>query len=335
MAISGLAAGLQGLGHRLDVLRPRTTLPFHDATRLAYNLGLKARLRGVAADLVVGFDFDGCFLAPGASRPYVVSLKGVMADELRHEAGADRLRFLALSRLERRNARRADRVIVTSEHSRQVAVRAYDLDRARVHVVPEGIHEAAWADVPTEDPTPGSPPLIVSVARQYRRKNTETLLRAMPRVCRDVPGVRLRVIGGGPELPRLRSLAVSLGLDDGSVVFVGPVGGRDAVQRELSRADVFCLPSRQEGFGIVLLEAMAAGLPIVAANVGATPEVAPHEEVALLVGPDDVEGLARSLTTLLGDEALRERLSAAGRQRWRRYAWPAVAAQFLAAAGPV
>jgi glycosyltransferase involved in cell wall biosynthesis len=332
VAIAGLAEGLRTLGHRVRVLRPGRALPTLDATRLAFNVGLRQRLATTRADLVVGFDFDGCFLRSDLTSPYVVSLKGVMADEKRYEAGWDRARFEVMSRLERRNARRADRVIVTSDHSRNVAVSAYDLDPARVRVVPEGIDVDAWSAIGGGDRPSGAPPVIVSIARQYRRKNTAGLLRAMPGVLDRIPGVRLRIVGDGPELPRLESLASALGLDDGSVVFTGSLGGREAVQRELAEADVFCLPSRQEGFGIVLLEAMAAGLPIVAADSGATPEVAPHDEVALLVPPDDAVGLEEALVRVLTDRGLWNRLAAAGARRWRRYSWPSVARSFLVAA---
>lgn len=334
VAISGLGRALEALGHRVTHLPPRRTLPGLDATRLLYNVGLRRRLPGVGADLVVGFDFDGCFARGRTSPPYVVALKGVMADELRYESGVNRLRFAALSKLERLNARRADRVIVTSEHSRRAARQAYHLEGARVHVVPEGIDVGSWSNLPEDDRPSGSPPVIVSVARQYRRKNTAALLQAIPLVRREVPEARVRVIGEGPELPRLRSLAASIGLGEGVVTFTGSVEGPDELQRELVRADLFCLPSRQEGFGIVFLEAMAAGLPIVAARAGATPEVAPHGETSLLVDPDDVPGLAHALVRLLREPELRRRLAAGGERRWRRFAWPAVAARFLEAAGP-
>jgi len=332
VAISGLAGGLRSLGHQVTVVRPRRGRPTSDLTRIAYNLRLPGRIRGISADLIVGFDFDGCFLARG-SIPYVVALKGVIADELRYEAGWNRHRFRILSSLERRNARKADRVIVTSRHSRAVATAAYSLDPDLVRVVPEGIDPGRWASAGAHV-SRALHPTIVSVARQYRRKNTTALVRAMPLVLAEVPDARLRIAGDGPEMPRLRRLVASLGLADGTVTLLGSVGESAGIRRELSSADVFCLPSRQEGFGIVFLEAMAAGLPIVAAEAAAVPETAPHGEVSLLVPPDDVEALAGALVRLLRDEDLRSRLTAAGSVRWRRFAWPDVARRFLAEARP-
>lgn len=333
VAIAGLAAGLRELGHSVTVLRPRYRLPQLDMTRLLHNVELGRRVRHHVPDLVVGFDMDGCLLPP-LRVPYVVALKGIMADELLYERGWSRLRFACFSRLERRNALRADRVIVTSTHSRNVAIRAYGLDPERVRVVPEGIDAASWSGRPARRaPDPDDHlPVVLTVARQYRRKNTETLLQAMTRVRKAVPGARLRVVGEGPELPRLRKLAAVLQLDESAVQFVGSLGGTDALKDEFNLADVFCLPSRQEGFGIVFLEAMAMGLPIVAARAGAIPEVAPHDEVALLEHPDDPEGLAAAIVRLLQDTALRDRLVASGSARWKNYAWPSVATRFLEAA---
>jgi phosphatidylinositol alpha-1,6-mannosyltransferase len=329
VAIAGLAGGLRSLGHRVTILRPRVRFPSHDLTRIAANIGFRARVRPLTAGLIVGFDFDGCFLGR-LQAPYVVALKGVAADELQYEGGWNRARFHLLSRLERRNARRADRVIVTSEHSRRVASAAYQLDLHSVGTAPEGIDVEAWSGFVRPHRTPGTPPSIISVARQYRRKNTATLVRAMELVRREIPAARLTVVGDGPELTRLRKLVRSLGLDK-AVDLVGSVGGLDDVRILLAHADVFCLPSRQEGFGIVFLEAMAAGLPIVAAHCGAVPETAPHGEVSLLVSPDDTHELAAALVRLLSDPPLRDRLVAGGSARWRHFGWPEVARQFLAA----
>ena len=331
VAIAGLAGGLRSLGHRVTILRPRFHLPTVDLTRISANIDFRSRVRSFPADLIVGFDLDGCFLGTPRA-PYVVALKGVMADELRYETGWNRARFQLLSRLERRNARRADRVIVTSAHSRRVAAEAYNLDPDRTGVVPEGIDVEGWSGlVPAPRPA-GSPPTILSVARQYRRKNTATLIRAMAIVRKSIPAAQLRVVGDGPEVPRLRALVRSLKLEH-AVDLVGSVDGAGGIRTEMARADVFCLPSRQEGFGIVFLEAMAAGLPIVAAECAAVPETAPPGEVSLLVEPDDVHALAAALVRLLRDGELRARLADAGAARWRQFAWPGVAIRFLAEAG--
>lgn len=260
----------------------------------------------------------------------VVALKGVLADERLFETGRARFRLGLLARLERRNARSADRVLVTSEYSRRRALQHYGLSADRVRIVPEGIAIESWAHLPSRRSRDDGP-VVLSVARQYRRKNTASLVRAMVKVRRHVAAVRLRIVGDGPEMPALRKLAHDLGLDDGTVEFTGALAGLAELQSEYSAATVFALPSLQEGFGIVFLEAMAAGLPIVAASAGAVPEVAPDDEVALLVPPGDDRALARAIVRLLLQPDLARRLAAAGRNRCLRYAWPEVARRFLEA----
>ncbi|MEE8561276.1 MAG: glycosyltransferase family 4 protein, partial [Gemmatimonadota bacterium] len=92
---------------------------------------------------------------------------------------------------------------------------------------------------------------------------------------------------------------------EASVELLGELPTMEAVKAEYRRADVFCLPSLQEGFGIVFLEAMAAGLPIVALRTAAIPEVVPDGETGLLVNPDRPEALREALIRLLRDHGLR------------------------------
>lgn len=266
----------------------------------------------------------------------MVCLKGVAADEARFERGAARRWLRALALLERRNARRADRVIVPSGYSARVAAEAYSLPPERLRVVSEGIDLDFWL---AREPRPHGPDRpeaaagarILSVARQYPRKNTAALLRALPGVLRRVPEARLAIVGGGPELPSLRRLASKLQLSD-HVRFLGELPTSEAVRRAYREADVFCLPSLQEGFGIAFLEAMASGLPVVGPRVGAVPEVVPHGEAGLLVDPRRPEDLAGALIEVLLRPDLRARLGRAGLRRVRRYGWPEVAGRFLEAA---
>jgi len=329
--IGGLARGLEAIGHRVVPLRPHAEPRGRPLLRLAYNLEVPGRLHRGDFDLVVGFDWDGCWHRPDGGPPYVVAVKGVLADEAGHERGLARASLRLQAALERRNLRRAARVVTTSRYSQGRAVAAYGLAPERVVTVPEGIDLGAWRGLPA--PRRGGPPTILSVARQYPRKNTRTLLAALPLVRRRLPGARLRIVGGGPELPALRRMTADLGLD-GAVTFLGPVARDADVRREYARADLFCLPSLQEGFGIVFLEAMAAGLPVVAGAAGAVPEVVPHGEAGLLVPPSDTHALADALATLLADGALRRRMGAAGRAHAAAYDWPKVARRFLDAVAP-
>lgn len=299
---------------------------------MLYNLTLRSRVAEVADsyEVVVGFDYDGWALAPIPRIRYVVALKGVAADERRFEAGWTRLRFGVWSALEGRNARSAERVFVTSEYSRRQAIQAYGLRPDRVRLAPEGIDQNLASDNPLASRRSGPlpAPTILSVARQYRRKDIATLLRAMPRVMAAVPGVTMRIVGDGPELARTRRLAAQLGLLD-EVSFVGSLDSVRSLYDEYARATLFCLPSLQEGFGIVFLEAMSHGLPVVAVAAGAVPEVAPHGETSLLVPPGDPDALTDALVRILTDRDLAAQFGKAGERRSLRYGWPAAAYVFL------
>ena len=205
-----------------------------------------------------------------------------------------------------------------------------NLDPDRIRVVPEALDEDVRDRARAGEVTDVGrrPPVVLSVARQYRRKDTPTLLRAFRTVLRSVPEARLRVVGDGPELPASRRLASSLGLGD-SVTFTGALPTTAALDAEYRRARVFCLPSRQEGFGIVFLEAMAYGLPIAAARAAAVPEVAPDGETSLLVEPGDADALADVLVRLSTDDGLARRLGARGPVRADRFTWRATARAFI------
>jgi glycosyltransferase involved in cell wall biosynthesis len=116
------------------------------------------------------------------------------------------------------------------------------------------------------------------------------------------------------------------------VSFLGTISRQDLVDR-YRRAAIFCLPSRQEGFGIVFLEAMACGKPVVAARVAAVPETVIDGETGLLVEPDDPEGLARGLGSLLSDPVRRDVMGRAGRRRAELYRADRVAERFLTTVG--
>lgn len=317
--------------------------------RLSYNLRLPFRLDRRRFDLVVGFDFDGCFLPrPEEGPPFVVSLKGVAADEQRFESGTARARLRAQAALEAVSVGRADGVVVPSRYSRRRARRAYGASPGRTAVVPEGLDLERWGleraragsesggppagggEVTAEPPeSPDRPLTVLSVARQYRRKNTASLVRAVARLLRRGLPLRLRVVGGGPELDDLRRLAARVGLGDRADL-PGDLPSA-AVTRAYRRADVFCLPSLQEGFGIAFLEAMAAGLPVVACRAGAAPEVVSHGETGLLCEPGSDRELVRSLQRLLTSPRLRRRMGDRGRRRAARHGWPEVAGRFVAA----
>jgi glycosyltransferase involved in cell wall biosynthesis len=329
VGISVLRQALEDAGHRVEQLAPSVSshalLP-----RLAFNLAARreAERRG-AFDAVVGFDLDGLFVrVPGARR--VASIKGVVADERRFERGWTRFAMGIAARLEQVNVRRADVVLTTSAYAATRIAEEYGVERSRIVIVPEPIALARWRA--SLDAVPRAPrgggAVILCVAHLYSRKNVESLVRAVALLKSPA---RLRIVGTGPQAPALEALVRTLGLG-ARVALLGHVPF-ESLAAEYRDADVFCLPSLQEGFGIVFLEAMAAGLPIVACRAAAAPEVVPDGECGLLVPPRDVPALASGLDRLASDVSERTRLGEAGRRRVARYDAPLVVGEFLEAIG--
>jgi glycosyltransferase involved in cell wall biosynthesis len=328
-AIGGLATTLRQRGHRIDRIAPTTNEPL-TLRRLRYNWELPARLQLAAYDMIVGFDIDGVRWAGRDVGPYVCSIKGVIAEEQRHERGLIRALLWSLSRIERLNARRAPLVISTSEYCRQMIHAHYGVPLARIGIVPEGIDVAAWQGLAGS--AERDPWTVLCVARQYPRKHVADLIRAFVAVTAAMPQARLIVVGDGPEHDGLRALVHTLNLE-GSVRLLGALPDDAEVRRWYGRAAVFCLPSVQEGFGIVFLEAMASGLPIVSTSAAAIPEVVPQRQAGILVPPGDVAALGEALVELLADPELRRSYSAFGQRHVLQYDWEWVADRFLAAVG--
>lgn len=149
--------------------------------------------------------------------------------------------------------------------------------------------------------------LILAVGNLYPVKDHATLLRALP----ELPGARVAIAGRGDEEPKLRQLAAELGIE----TRVHLLGLRDDVDRLLAAADLFVQPSRSEGLPLAVLEAMAAGLPVVATQVGGMAEAVVDGETGILVEPARPDELARALRLLLESEALRTRMGRAARAR--------------------
>lgn len=162
-------------------------------------------------------------------------------------------------------------------------------------------------------PPPGGrrgPPTALAVASLIPEKGIHVLIEAFSRI--DLPEARLNVAGEGPELSRLQELARSRGIDS-RVDFLGL---RDDVQSLLQGAHIFVHPCIwEEAFGLTLAEALATGCPVVASEIGATPEIVTDRETGLLVPPGDVNALATAVGSLLRDSGIRERLGDGARGR--------------------
>lgn len=328
VGIRELARHLEERQVRVVTYAPTFRCPSFTLKRLLFNLSIAGRLRMTPHDWVVGFDLDGFHYGRRPIAPYVASIKGVIADELKNERGLVRFMLGVQAGLERLAVRRARVVVATSRYSRDRIVEAYGIPIAKVVLVPELIDLRGWdAEHATVHNEEADPPAVLTVAHMYPRKNLPVLLRAYARLRDDGAAFQAWIVGDGPCRRDWERLRDELSLR-GQVEFLGTISRRELADR-YQRAAVFCLPSRQEGFGIVFLEAMAHAKPIVAARAAAVPETVPDGEAGILAEPDDAEAFARALAALLADRDLRRRLGEEGRRRVEEYRADRVAGMFL------
>jgi len=195
-----------------------------------------------------------------------------------------------------------DRVVVLAQ-SELAAYREF-VPRQDVTVLPNGIDVRPFAALPTVQSSADMPLSLVYIGRIAREKGLYETLQGMRIAAELGVDARLVVAGAGAEEPRLRRYAQALGIAP-RVCFVGPVFGADKVKL-LAGADAMLLASYGEGLPYALLEAMAAGVPVIATPVGAIPDVVSDGIHGFLVPPRDGKAIAEALAVLAGD---RERLS--------------------------
>jgi glycosyltransferase involved in cell wall biosynthesis len=206
------------------------------------------------------------------------------------------------------------RLIAISEAVRRFLVTA-GLPAAKFETIHYGLDAmpALPSEVtPAQAGVPDGAPLVLAIGRLIAQKDHATLMRAFADVHRTHSGAMLAILGDGPLAGETRSLTDELGLG-GAVLLPGRLETRDW----LERADVFVHTSRWEGFGIVLLEAMLAGLPVVATRVSAVPEIVVDGETGVLVEAGDSPAFALALGGLLADPERSRALGAAGLARAR------------------
>ncbi len=182
----------------------------------------------------------------------------------------------------------------------------------RIEVVRCGV-DAAPLRALSEGRTPGSPIRILSVGRLSEEKGLHGLLDAFAELSADGRDVELHLVGDGPEREPLRARIAELGLGE-RVTMHGALAG-EALLSQYGAADIFVSSSLMEGLPVVLMEAMLAGVAVVAPGLSGIPELVSHERTGLLFTPGDAAALARALRRLVEDGALRARLASAGSQK--------------------
>lgn len=257
-------------------------------------------------------NFYGILAARMAKVPLIIGSEMTLKD-IAHNPMA-RLRDRLLQPLVGLSLRYSDAFMVTSESIKKEWYNRRYEGKYRVIYPPfnlEKYRAAQGGSVPAGARSMSRNPTIGFIGRLSEEKGLETLIQAMPVVRAAAPGSRLLIAGTGPMETRLKSMVRSAGLD-GCISFVGFCSNAFEFMKGL---DIFVLPSRTEGCPIVVLEAMAMGVPVVATDVGGTPELVEDNVTGLLVKSQSPDELAKSILLLLADRDRAERMGREGHQR--------------------
>jgi glycosyltransferase involved in cell wall biosynthesis len=222
----------------------------------------------------------------------------------------------------------ADLIVTTSQGVADDLVAAFGVARARVRVVHnpvdlDAVAVAAQEPIDTVHAAAWQRPVIVAAGRLADAKNYPLLIEALALLRPRVPA-RLFILGQGDEDRAIRALVAARGLDESVVL----CGFQKNPWKYIARADVFALTSRYEGFGNVLVEAMACGVPVVATRSSGTSDIVRDEMDGLLVDRHEPAAVAAALERVLGDEPFRHRLAAEARAGAGRFALPAIALEY-------
>lgn len=249
-------------------------------------------------------------------RPYIVSLRG--SDVPGYDGG----RVLAgLHRLLRRSTRGilrgASRVVANSVSLCNLARQSFP--ETPISVITNGVCTATFR--PDSNYRPNDAPQLLCVARLVSRKGLDDLIEAMAQP--GLPACELKIVGEGRLQTQLETLARTLAVDD-RIQFAGRLHG-EALSRCYQSADCFVLPSLAESFSMSLLEAMASGLPVVAARTGGIPELVDDGVNGRLVMSGNAQALADGLAWMLGSTHRMRRIGQANRQKiCARYTWAGI-----------
>jgi D-inositol-3-phosphate glycosyltransferase len=240
----------------------------------------------------------------------------------------------------------ADWLVAATPLERAQMTWLYGADPGKIQVIPCGVDLGLFKPIPQAEARaelglPADHQMVLFVGRIEPLKGIDTLLRAMALLARDCPNWQERlcvsVIGGDPtnssasanaEMERLKRLRTELGIGD-LVVFLG-AQDQDALNVYYSAAEVVVIPSHYESFGMVALEAIACGAPVIASKVGGLAFTVQDGITGFHVPERDPEALAAKISQILRDPVLRERLGHQATQWAQRYSWPTVANQVVA-----
>ena len=295
-----------------------------------FNRTLSGAVDAIKADVyeahtVSGYGFLRALKKRNITKPFVQTIHGVLADEYVQSLQGGFPTFRAklanrimwqLSKLEGESAKNATLIVTVSKYSSEKTVQFYDADKAKIRIVPNGVDLQRFK--PSESCESikrqigiDSKLCVLFVGRLIPRKGLPFLIEAAKHIVKEFKETIFVIVGDGPLKNHLRAYLEEINLS-GNFVFLGDVN-ENVLPALYNCADVFALPSIQEGQGIALLEAQATAKPVVAFDVGGVSEAMVDKETGLLVKPDSRE-LADAILKLLSSWSLREKMGVKGRE---------------------
>ena len=242
--------------------------------------------------------------------------------------------FMArLAKLELETAQNSTLIVTISNYSLEKMKQFYKVDETKIRIVPNGVDTEKFQPLEGREGVKrmfglGDEPCVLFVGSLIPRKGLSFLVESARKIVKEKSDTKFLIVGEGPLRKQLDNSLKKANLS-GNFKFLGNLKD-DALQAVYNCADVFALPSIQEGQGIVLLEAQACGKPVVAFNIGGVNEAVRNGETGLLVKLGDTEQFANALLKLIGDKGLQEKMGNEGRKYvLEKYTWDICAQKML------
>ncbi|MCW4005083.1 MAG: glycosyltransferase family 4 protein [Candidatus Bathyarchaeota archaeon] len=324
--------------HQTTTVEGATIIPCNSTDKnfpldnYTFNRTLAKMAKSIDADVyevhaVSGYGFQRALNKRGLRKAVVHTVHGVLADEYiqakrrgNMSARGNVANFFMhrLGQNEKESAQNATLIVTISNYSKQKIVEHYGVNPEKIRLVPNGVDpkrfnpNGALSKTLCSYKTNKGRPTVLFVGRLIPRKGLTYLIQAAQQIVKEHKTVLFAIAGDGPLKSSLNMQVQKLGLEE-NFAFLGDVS-EEELAGVYRGADVFVLPSIQEGQGIALLEAQASGKPVVAFNVSGIAEAVRNNETGLLVEAADSEALAEAVSKLLSDTALREKMGAMGRR---------------------
>jgi glycosyltransferase involved in cell wall biosynthesis len=220
------------------------------------------------------------------------------------------------SRLHRKTIQNCDKLITVTNQVKTLYSKVFDAEK--IWTIPLGVDTNLF--VPQKNVSQKDNYEILFAGYLYKLKGVEYLIRAMQIVAKEHKDVKLRIVGNGPDKPRLKRLAETLRIGD-NVIFEGLVPHMQ-MPKYYQRCDIFCFPTLGEPFGKAIIEAMACAKPVIASNIGGPAEIIQNQKTGLLVPPAQPKILATRINELLDDKTKIKPMGANARKTvTEKYSW--------------